>query len=129
MAPSVTAWVTMAGRGKRSVSSGSPTRNQPDPGDRKRLQSVKNLHVISPRAVDGPLSPREVQVVAWLAQGKQVQDAAKILGISTNTAWAHLYKAVRKLGVSNRAELTIEAIRLGYVPCPCPEHGKAEVAS
>ena len=73
-------------------------------------------HIIS------PLSPRETQVVRGLAQCKQVEAVAKRLNISPNTASAHLYKAVRKLGVSGRAELTLAAIRLGIVKCPCTKH-------
>lgn len=84
---------------------------------------MKRFQFVSPH--DIPLSPREVEVVRGLAQGEQVQAVAKRLNISTNTASAHLYKAVRKLGVSGRAELTIAAIRIGIVPCPCPKHIKS----
>jgi LuxR family quorum sensing-dependent transcriptional regulator len=83
--------------------------------------SVNSLHVIRPRAAEGPLSPREVEIVTWLAQGKQVQDVATILSISAHTSATHLANAMRKLGICNRAELTYEAIRLGIVPCPCRE--------
>lgn len=121
MAPSVTAGWRCAGRGKKpldpephaeSASSRRPQRDSP----------VSKIHVISSEAEEGPLSPREIEVVTWLAQGKQVQDAATILGISFHTATTHLTNAMRKLGICNRAELTYEAIRRGYVPCPCPAH-------
>jgi hypothetical protein len=37
---------------------------------------------------------------------------------------------MRKLSICNRAELTIEAIRFGYIPCPCHEHsGELGVAA
>ena len=93
------------------------------------IQATQRIRSVSPHVIR-QLSTREAQVVTCLAQGKQVQDAAAILGISPNTISAHLYKAVRKLRVSNRAELTIAAIRLGIVKCPCPKHAvKPEVAS
>ena len=77
-----------------------------------------------------PLSPREVQVVACLAQGNQIQAVGNLLGISPKTASTHLYRAVRKLGIHNRADLTCAAIRLGYILCPCPAHAvKSEVMS
>jgi two-component system nitrate/nitrite response regulator NarL len=68
------------------------------------------------------LSPREREVVRGLAQGKQVRDVAEPLGISTNTAAAHLYHAVRKLNVNGRAELVLAAIQHGVIPCPCAKH-------
>jgi DNA-binding NarL/FixJ family response regulator len=83
-------------------------------------QSVKNI--------PAPLLPREAQVVPALAQGQPVQAVAKLLGISANTVWSLLYQAVRKLGISSRAELTCAAIRLGYIPCPCSKRTvKSEV--
>jgi hypothetical protein len=36
---------------------------------------------------------------------------------------------MRKLRVSNRAELTIAAIRLGIVKCPCPKHASKSEAT
>jgi DNA-binding CsgD family transcriptional regulator len=74
----------------------------------------------SQRAVSGSLTRQETLVTRWLADGKQTQDVACILGISSKSVEVHAHNSMKKLGAENRAELTIAAIRNGIVPCPCP---------
>lgn len=52
------------------------------------------------------MSPREIEVVALLAEGKSYQDIAEALFISVHTVKSHLRKSYQKLGVKNRIELT-----------------------
>lgn len=52
------------------------------------------------------LSPREVEVVSLLAEGKSYQDIADALFISVHTVKSHLRKSYQKLEVKNRIELT-----------------------
>ena len=61
------------------------------------------------------LSEREFEVFVRLAGGSSVQRIAEDLKLSTSTVGTHLYNIKQKLGVSNQAELTLIAIRLGLI--------------
>jgi len=61
------------------------------------------------------LSEREFEVFVRLAGGASVQRIAEDLKLSASTVGTHLYNIKQKLGVSNQAELTLIAIRLGLI--------------
>ncbi len=61
----------------------------------------------------GGLSPREVEVVRLVAQGRTNREIAEMLVISERTAVNHVSHIFDKLGVANRAEATAWAIRQG----------------
>ncbi len=48
------------------------------------------------------LTPREAEVLQWLAQGKSSPEIAIILGISSRTVSKHLTRVYQQLGVENR---------------------------
>ena len=48
------------------------------------------------------LSPREAEVLVWVARGKSNAEIAAALGISTPTVKKHMERIFRKLGVRNR---------------------------
>ena len=50
------------------------------------------------------LTPREREVVDWLAEGKSNWAIGQILGCSEETVKKHLQRAYRKLGVETRME-------------------------
>lgn len=56
------------------------------------------------------LTPREAEVLVWVAQGKANADIAIILGISEKTAKQHLGVCFRKMGVENRGAATLAAL-------------------
>ncbi len=61
-----------------------------------------------------PVTPREAEVLLWLARGKANRDIAEILGLRPRTVNKHLEQAYAKLGVENRAaavSLTLGALR------------------
>jgi len=60
-----------------------------------------------------PLSPREEEVVRWVALGLRNAEVAKKLFISEQTVKSHLNNVFQKLGVRDRVELTMYAIRAG----------------
>jgi two-component system, NarL family, response regulator NreC len=62
------------------------------------------------------LTDRERAVVAYVAGGCTVRQAAGILYISPKTAEVHLHNAMSKLGLHNRAQLVRYAIENGLVP-------------
>jgi DNA-binding CsgD family transcriptional regulator len=48
------------------------------------------------------LTPRERQVLFWVARGKTNSETGSILGISSSTVGKHLERIYAKLGVENR---------------------------
>lgn len=58
------------------------------------------------------LTPREAEVLFWVAQGKSNKDIADILSLSPRTVNKHLEQVFAKLGVENRASAAAMAARL-----------------
>ena len=69
-----------------------------DTGERMRLSidGLKSLY---------ELTEAEARVCDLLYQSRNLPEAAKILGISINTAKTHLNRSFRKVGVQSQAEL------------------------
>jgi|GEM_PF-1570222 len=61
------------------------------------------------------LTPREVDVLGQLADGKTYQKAAVALGIAPSTVQTLAHRAYQKLGASGRHEALLEARRLGIL--------------
>ena len=61
------------------------------------------------------LSARELEVVKLTAAGKSTQEAAATLRLSTRTIETHRWRAMKKLGLKNVAELTLWALREGLI--------------
>jgi two-component system, NarL family, response regulator NreC len=64
------------------------------------------------------LTAREREVLKLLAEGKTVRAAATVLGLSSKTVDAHKFNLMRKLGIHNKAELVMWAIRKKVVKIP-----------
>jgi len=62
-----------------------------------------------------PLSPREMEVLAYIVQGASNKVIAANLGISQQTVKNHMTSIFRKLGVSDRTEAAIVALRRGWI--------------
>ena len=58
------------------------------------------------------LTPREAEVLFWVAQGKSNKDIADILSLSPRTVNKHLEPVFAKLGVENRTSAAAMAARL-----------------
>ncbi len=48
------------------------------------------------------LTPRELEVLRWVCEGKSNSETGQILGCSPETVKKHLQHVYRKLGVENR---------------------------
>lgn len=59
------------------------------------------------------LTPREAEVLSWVAKGKTNRDIAEILGMSPRTVSKHLEHVFEKLGVETRAAAAALASRAG----------------
>ena len=67
-----------------------------------------------------PLTPRQLDVVKLLAQGKTNQEIAQELVLSTGTVRTHVQRILTKLDVSDRTGAVVRAIELGLI---APESG------
>jgi DNA-binding CsgD family transcriptional regulator len=57
------------------------------------------------------LTPRELEVLTWAAQGKSAWEIGVILGITKRTVDEHIHTATRKLGAANRTQAVAIAVR------------------
>jgi DNA-binding CsgD family transcriptional regulator len=64
------------------------------------------------------LSPREREVLSWIAAGKSNSVIADILGISDHTVDSLLRRAYRKLNVTARAAAVARAVQWGLISLP-----------
>jgi DNA-binding NarL/FixJ family response regulator len=72
------------------------------------------------RGEKGLLTDREMEVVQLVAQGYQNKEIGKKLFISEQTVKNHLLNIFDKIGVSDRVELTLDAIHHGLIAKPRP---------
>jgi len=85
---------------------------------RTRLQRASQQRVFAPR-FDSPaqldvlgLSPRETEVLFWMAQGKANPDIATIIGCAPATVKKHSIHIFEKLGVESRAGAMLTALEV-----------------
>lgn len=67
------------------------------------------------------LTPRELEILQLLAQGKSNPQIAQELVISRLTAKTHVERIIRKLAVSDRTQAALRAIQLGLVKADTEE--------
>ena len=58
------------------------------------------------------LTPREAEVLLWIAQGKSNADIGTILGCAENTVKVHIARIFEKLGFENRNAATVQALEV-----------------
>ncbi len=71
---------------------------------------VKNLE-----SVAAPLTPRETQILTYIADGNSNKQIAGILEISEQTIKNHISSILRKLNANDRAHAVVLAIRHGWI--------------
>jgi DNA-binding NarL/FixJ family response regulator len=59
----------------------------------------------------GGITPRQVEVLRLIAQGKTMKEVASLLAISTRTAEAHKYQMMEHLGFKTSAQLIRFAVQ------------------
>lgn len=67
------------------------------------LTSTSEQHASAERLRRASLTPRETEVLSWLAKGKTNRDIGEILGMSPRTVNKHLEHVFEKLGVETRS--------------------------
>jgi DNA-binding CsgD family transcriptional regulator len=65
--------------------------------------------------VHTPLTPREREIMQWVAAGKTDDEIAEILSIGTSTVTSHVENAKQKLDTFRRTYAVVQAIRLGEI--------------
>ena len=61
------------------------------------------------------LSSRELECLAWTAEGKTTEDVAQIIGLTPSAVNYHLGKVVRKLQACNKNHAAVLAVRAGLI--------------
>ena len=80
-------------------------------GEAMWLLSVQTADAPASRLASAALTPRETEVLSWVAKGKTNRDVGDILGLSPRTVNKHLEHVFEKLGVETRAAATALAGR------------------
>jgi DNA-binding CsgD family transcriptional regulator/pimeloyl-ACP methyl ester carboxylesterase len=90
-----------------------------EPNEDGELQAVAAIESFvaglapQPRATEGTLSSREIEVLRLIAAGRSNAQIAEALVISPNTVGRHVSNIFDKIGAANRAEATAYALRQG----------------
>lgn len=61
------------------------------------------------------ITPRQLQCLAWVQEGKSATDIGGILGLSGRTVEGHLMKLCGHLGVKTRVQAVVRARELGLI--------------
>lgn len=92
-----------------------------DPGRRRWLQSMAQAchlrlcELLFAQTAEISLSPREREILYWVAQGKSNSVIAQLVDCSSNTVDTHLRRIYGKMDVSDRTTAAIKAIGLGLI--------------
>ena len=81
-------------------------------GDESILIVEEEQTTVTESLKSSGLTPRESQVVSWLADGRTNREIGIILGISARTVQVHLNRIYRKLGVETRTSAAVTFSRL-----------------
>jgi LuxR family transcriptional regulator, quorum-sensing system regulator BjaR1 len=115
--------VTLSG----SLSVFSPCGLDPDLSQRARSaleiigiysqQALKRalIHTQREEAAHTPLTPREREIMQWVAIGKSDEEIAALLSIGAATVTTHVESAKRKLDAFRRTYAVVQAIRFGEI--------------
>jgi DNA-binding NarL/FixJ family response regulator len=80
--------------------------------DRLRALSAERMRG---EVLEAKLSPREIEVLALVADGHDNGEIADLLFISPHTVKHHVHTICEKLGVQNRVQAAVRAARAGVV--------------
>lgn len=87
------------------------------------LHQFQELSVLdeSTEGVFSPLTPREIEILDYVAQGNSNKEIAYQLRISDQTVKNHITSILRKLAVNDRTQAVIFALRHGWIKLGEPE--------
>ena len=78
--------------------------------------SLSKIHIEKIRAQQSiGLTPRDIEVLKWTADGKSAQEISEILNISKHVVDFHIKNSVLKLQTSNKVAAAVRAATLGLL--------------
>ena len=87
--------------------------------DRRVTAMPKPRRIWDSRASRPPsqhvLTPRQLECLKWVGEGKSSVDIGSILDIAPSTVNEHLAHACRRLGVRTRVQAIVECFRNGWL--------------
>jgi DNA-binding NarL/FixJ family response regulator len=93
------------------------------------LHQFQELSVLdeSANGVFSPLTPREIEILDYVAQGNSNKEIAYQLHISDQTVKNHITSILRKLAVNDRTQAVIFALRHGWIKLDEPDQPEARL--
>ncbi len=79
------------------------------------VEAVTGPYMIDPGEHFVPLSPREMEILQYVTQGKSNKEIAQSLGISHQTVKNHMTSILKKLDVRDRTQAAVYALQRGWV--------------
>lgn len=76
------------------------------------MNPAPNLNTKTAELAKHPLTVKEIEILAYGADGKTSWEISRILGISEHTVSQHFKVAQGKLGASNRTQAVVIADRI-----------------
>jgi len=71
---------------------------------------------MAPVRLTEPLTPREIEIVKYIAEGKSSREIADLLFLSFRTIQNHRTRIMRKLNLKKNTYLVKYAIQMGFIP-------------
>lgn len=82
----------------------------------KLANSVREQKKEKPAPPVEPLTEREIQVLGLIGQGTSNKEIAQLLNVSEGTVRTHVHNLLGKLGLANRNQAILYAVREGIQP-------------
>ncbi len=79
-----------------------------------RIEALVQQQVVD-SVMEAGLSPRELEVLKWTAQGLTSVDVAKVLRLSERTVNFHIARCIEKLGVCNKLSAVVKTVLCGLI--------------
>jgi DNA-binding NarL/FixJ family response regulator len=79
------------------------------------VESVTGPYLVDPAEHFVPLSPREMEILQYVTQGRSNKEIAQLLDISHQTVKNHMTSILKKLDVRDRTQAAVYALRRGWV--------------
>jgi DNA-binding NarL/FixJ family response regulator len=84
------------------------------------VEAATGPYMVDPNEHFVPLSPREMEILQFVTQGKSNKEIAQSLGISHQTVKNHMTSILKKLDVRDRTQAAVYALRRGWVRTIAP---------
>ena len=79
------------------------------------VEAATGPYMVDPGEHFVPLSPREMEILQYVTQGKSNKEIAQSLGISHQTVKNHMTSILKKLDVRDRTQAAVYALKRGWV--------------